>query len=110
MNSECSPRAPEPRRSNVAGAAACRVEAECDALRTFDSAISHIDWATLLRRVYDIDALACPCGGRLRFTDLVTDSDEARAALEELRLPASPPPILPAHAAPELLDLPPPDP
>jgi hypothetical protein len=24
-----------------------------------------IDWATLLRRVHDLDALACRCGGRL---------------------------------------------
>ena len=25
-----------------------------------------LDWATLLRRTYDLDVLACPCGGRLR--------------------------------------------
>ncbi len=104
----CSPPAPSP---NVAvNAPASRGAPDCDALRTFESAISRIDWATLLRRVYDIDALTCPCGGRLRFTDLVTDRDEARAILQELRLPATPPPIRPAHAAPDLLDLPPPDP
>ncbi len=104
----CSPAAP---RAIVAlDAPASRGAPDCDALRTFESAISRIDWATLLRRVYDIDALACPCGGRLRFTDLVTDRNEARTILEELRLPATPPPISPAHAAPDLLDLPPPDP
>ncbi len=106
----CSPRAPEPGHGVAGRPPTCRAEAECDALRTFDSAISRIDWATLLRRVYDIDALACPCGGRLRFTDLVTDPDEARTVLEGLLLPATPPAILPAHAAPDLLDLPPPDP
>jgi hypothetical protein len=56
-------------RNVDAEAPARRAQAECDALRSFESAISRIDWATLLRRVYDIDALACPCGGRLRFTD-----------------------------------------
>ena len=25
-----------------------------------------LDWATLLRRTYDLDVLTCPCGGRLR--------------------------------------------
>ena len=41
---------------------------------------TRIDWAELLKRVYDVDALACPCGGRLKFA--------ARAILESLRLPA----------------------
>jgi hypothetical protein len=104
----CSP--PPVKRSVATDTPATRAIADCDALRTFESAISRIDWATLLRRVYDIDALACPCGGRLRFTALVTDPDAARTVLQELRLPAAPPPILPAHAAPDLLDLPPPDP
>jgi hypothetical protein len=27
---------------------------------------TRIDWATVLKRVHDIDALACPRGGRLR--------------------------------------------
>lgn len=30
-----------------------------------------LDWATLLRRVYNIDALTCLCGGRLKFVELV---------------------------------------
>jgi hypothetical protein len=104
----CSPPAQSP--SVAVNAPASRGTPDCDALRTFESAVSRIDWATLLRRVYDIDALACPCGGRLRFTELVTDPAEARTILQELRLPATPPPIRPAHAAPDLLDLPPPDP
>ncbi len=111
-NAACLPRAPEPTPSVTADAdaPASRAGADCDTLRTFESAISRIDWATLLGRVYDIDALACPCGGRLRFTELVTDPDEARTVLEALSLPSTPPPIRPAHAAPDLLDLPPPDP
>jgi hypothetical protein len=52
---------------------------------------SRIDWATLLRRVYDVDALACPCGGRLEMLELVTDKAEVRATLERLRLDDEPP-------------------
>jgi hypothetical protein len=50
-----------------------------------------IDWATLLRRVYGVDALACPCGGRLRFVALVTEASTARAILESMGLPAEAP-------------------
>jgi hypothetical protein len=55
-----------------------------------------IDWATLLRRVYDVNALACRCGGRLRFVEVVTERKHARAHLERLgveSLDATPPPI-----------------
>ena len=50
-----------------------------------------IDWATLLRRVYGVDALACPCGGRLRFVALVTEASTARAILESMGLPPEAP-------------------
>lgn len=61
-----------------------------------------IDWAELLKRVHDLDALACPCGGRLKFVALILDADPrptpsscrpARAILESLHLPSEPPPI-----------------
>jgi hypothetical protein len=52
---------------------------------------SRIDWATLLRRVYDIDVLACPCGGRLEMLELVTDKAEICAALDRLHLDDEPP-------------------
>jgi hypothetical protein len=52
-----------------------------------------IDWATLLRRVYDVDALRCPCGGRLSFVAVVTDRAAGAAILRELGLPADPPPL-----------------
>jgi hypothetical protein len=57
-----------------------------------------IDWATLLRRVYDIDALACPCGGRLRFVEVVDDTEAAAIALRALGLPAVAPVIAAARA------------
>jgi len=70
-----------------------------------------IDWATLLQRVYDVDALRCPCGGRLHFIDLVEDTNTARAVLRRLELdasaPAPGPRTGPTNA--ELTDLPPPD-
>jgi hypothetical protein len=32
--------------------------------------LSRLDWATLYRRVYDIDPIECQrCGGRLRFVE-----------------------------------------
>jgi transposase len=40
-----------------------------------------IDWAALLKGVYDVDALACPCGGRLRLIALALAVKE-RLALD----------------------------
>ncbi|MCH2107968.1 MAG: transposase [Polyangiaceae bacterium] len=42
----------------------------------------HLDWATLLKRVYNIDALRCECGGQIRFEELIDDSKRATAFLE----------------------------
>jgi hypothetical protein len=50
-----------------------------------------LDWATLLRRTFDLDVLACPCGGRLRFIALVTERDAIVPLLESLGLPTTPP-------------------
>jgi hypothetical protein len=52
-----------------------------------------IDWATLLKRTYDFDVLACPCGGRMKIAALVTDREQAREILERLGLPNTPPPF-----------------
>jgi len=57
-----------------------------------------IDWATLLRRVHDVDALACPCGGRLKFVDLVTEPTTAREVLASMGLPTDLPPIARARS------------
>jgi hypothetical protein len=67
---------------------------------------SHIDWATLLKRIHDVDALACACGGRLRFIALIVDRTVAASILQSLDLPAPPPPIARARA-PDLFDHPP---
>jgi hypothetical protein len=39
----------------------------------------------------DLDVLACPCGGRLRFIALVTERDAIVPLLESLGLPTTPP-------------------
>lgn len=67
--------------------------------------LSRIDWATLLQRVYDFDALACPCGGRLRVIALITDPQVAAAILTAVRLPSAPPPIARARAPDDVDDL-----
>src|SRR5450432_1904943 len=64
---------------------------------------TRIDWAALLKRVYDVDALARPCGGRLKFIALILDEAPARAILESLRLPSEQPPIARARS-PDWLD------
>jgi len=49
-----------------------------------------VDWATLLRRTFGVDALACPvCTGRLRVLELVTDPAKTQALLEGLGLEAT---------------------
>ena len=57
-----------------------------------------IDWATLLRRVHFVDALACPCGERLKFVDLITEPTTAREILQSMRLPTDVLPIARARS------------
>jgi hypothetical protein len=52
---------------------------------------------TLLKRVYQADSLACPCGGRLRFNALVTEPETAKEILR-LGLPTDLPPIARARS------------
>ena len=62
----------------------------------------------MLRRVWDIDSLACPCGGRIKLKRLVTDEAAVRETLKKAGLPADPPPIARARS-PTFFDAPPPD-
>jgi Putative transposase len=64
---------------------------------------TRIDWAELLKRVHDVDALACPCGGRLKFIALILDEDPAGAILRSLKLPSAAPTIARARY-PDWLD------
>jgi hypothetical protein len=57
-----------------------------------------IDWAKLLKRVHDVDALACQCGGRLNFIALILDDEPASAILDSLLLSSEVPPIARARS------------
>jgi hypothetical protein len=73
------------------------------------SAPWRIDWATLLRRVHSVDALACACGGRLKFVELITEPTTAREVLQSMGLPTDLPPIARARSPDFYQDSPPAD-
>ncbi len=75
----------------------------------YTSGAWRIDWATLLKRVHDVDALACPCGGRLKFVELVTEADRARHLLRELGLDLAAPMVARARSPTDDFDPPSPD-
>jgi len=55
-----------------------------------------LDWAVLLRRVLDVDALACPrCSTPMLVLAFVTDPVVVRRILRHLGLPADPVPLAP---------------
>ena len=61
-------------------------------------------WASLLQRVFEVDALRCPrCGSTLRLIAAIEDPTVARKILECLKLPARAPPLESSAAdAPDL--------
>ena len=74
---------------------------ETDAVRTGDDVVGaddpnrqrRLDWATLMKRAYAVDVLACPrCQGPMRLVSVVQDERVARRILEHLGLPARAPP------------------
>ena len=55
-----------------------------------------------MKRVFEIDALSCPCcGGRRKLIALLTDGAVVRKILEHLGLPTTAPSLAPARAPPE---------
>jgi Putative transposase len=52
-----------------------------------------IDWASLRRRIYLHDVLACLCGGRLRILADISERDAIAAILAHLGLPTEAPPL-----------------
>jgi hypothetical protein len=72
------------------------------------AATRYIPLADLLKRVHDINALACPkCGDRLRMIALIMQKDVGHRVLAALGLPCEPPVIARARA-PTLFEDPPP--
>jgi hypothetical protein len=59
---------------------------------------TRIEWAQLLRRVYLVDVLACPCGGRRAIVADISDSEVVVALLAHLGLPTEAPPIARARS------------
>jgi hypothetical protein len=59
---------------------------------------SRIAWAQLLRRIYLVDVLACPCGGRRAIVADISERDVVVAILAHLGLPPFAPPIARARS------------
>ena len=59
---------------------------------------SRIEWAQLLRRIYWVDVLACPCGGRRAIVADISDSEVVVAILAHLGLPPFAPPVARARS------------
>jgi hypothetical protein len=59
-------------------------------------------WAALLRRVFDVDALACPkCSGRMRVVSAIVKAEVVAKILQSLGLSAEPREIRRARSPPE---------
>jgi hypothetical protein len=66
--------------------------------RLYDGALlaitPYIDWATLMRRTFDVDVLRCSrCGSRLRVLAVITEPDPIRRILAHLGLASDEPPF-----------------
>jgi hypothetical protein len=61
-----------------------------------------IDWASLLKRVYDIDVFECPCGGRMRIISVIEEPTVIKKILDHLHLPTELPTIHPARTPPQM--------
>jgi hypothetical protein len=96
-NAERTPR-PSPKGAD-AGLAAAQLAVAAEVVETATTADTKrgellgtatpkpwLDWATLLRRTYDIDVLSCPCCRRLRFIALVTEREAIVPLLQSLGL------------------------
>jgi hypothetical protein len=56
-----------------------------------------IDWATLMKRVFLLDVLACACGGTRRIIASIEEGQVARRILRHLGLPDTAPKLEPAR-------------
>ena len=58
----------------------------------FAAGLSRVDWATLLRRTFDVDVTRCTgCAGRMTVRAVVTDSASIDCLLAALRSARDPP-------------------
>ena len=61
------------------------------------SAPVRMNWARMLKRVFDIDIECCACRGKLKFVALIEQPEVIEKILTHLGLAAQPPPIAPAR-------------
>ena len=61
----------------------------------------YIRWAELMRRVFAVDVLKCPCGGTRKVKACVRDPEKARETLQELGLWKEPVQVAKARAPPQ---------
>ena len=66
-----------------------------------------VPWADLLKKVFAVDVLACPCGGRLQLIAFIAEATVAKRILDHLGLDSRGPPLARAQAPPDALDPPP---
>jgi hypothetical protein len=70
------------------------------------AASPRVDWATLLRRTFEVDVLRCVgCGGRLCVLGEVTEPSLVAVVLESLGVPTDPPRVARARDPTELLEV-----
>ena len=56
------------------------------------------DWATLLKRTFEVDVLQCPnCRGRMKVIATIEEPEVIRKILASMNLPTSPPRAAPAR-------------
>ncbi len=63
-----------------------------------------VPWADLLKKVFAVDVLACPCGGRLQFIAFIAEATVAKRILAHLGLDSRGPPLAQAQVPPDVLD------
>jgi len=62
----------------------------------------YIEWADLLKRTFDVDALQCPkCFGRMKLIAMIEQPEVIEKILDHLGLPTEKPCALPARSPPE---------
>ncbi|MDP9000379.1 MAG: hypothetical protein M3O46_09735 [Myxococcota bacterium] len=69
------------------------------------AATSRVDWASLLRRSFDVDVMACAkCGGPLRVLAVITEREPVRRILAHLGMTTEVPPLARARDPPDDVD------
>ena len=64
-----------------------------------------VPWAALLRKVFEIDVLACPrCTGQMQLIAFIAEATVAKRILDHLGLDSTGPPLARAQVQQELLE------